>query len=60
MELLAQLGLTPEDLKHLMAQKHQAPAGMDPKIAEYREQAMSQIILKTAQAHLAGLQTTKK
>jgi hypothetical protein len=57
-DLLAQMGLTVDDLKQLAAMKHQAPAGMDPKVAAYREKAMTCILRKTAQAHLAAIQTS--
>lgn len=70
MKLLADMGLTPDDLKNLMAQKaHGADAGagappaapMDaPKLAAFREKALTAILRKTAEQHLAALAASQK
>jgi hypothetical protein len=63
------MGITPEDLQQLMAAKHGQPAdpaaapvdaGMPPKIAAYRQKAMTAILSKIAQAQLAHLETSGK
>ncbi len=60
-KLLADMGLTLDDLKGLAAQKSSIPQdpSMDPKVAAFREKAMTAILRKTAQVHLAAVANAK-
>ncbi len=60
-KLLADMGLTMDDLKGLAAQKSSMPQdpSMDPKVAAFREKAMTAILRKTAQIHLAAVANAK-